>query len=77
MSERPGAWHRDSLPAWAWIAMTAMRLWSVFVAVLPLAAFLATGWLWLHRHDPAVVAASKTLHRWIDAAVAALERATR
>lgn len=77
MSERPNSWHRDSLPWWGWAAMIAMRLWAVAAAVLPLAAFLAAGWLWLHRHDPAVAGVARALRGWAAAVWAALEHATR
>ncbi len=77
MSARPKSWHRDTLPWWAWIAMGAMRLWAVVVAVLPLAAFLGAGWLWLHRNDPAIVAAAGAVRGWLAAGLAALERVTR
>jgi len=50
------SWHRDEMPWWAWVGIVALRVWALLAAVLPLALFLALGWLWLHWRDPAVVA---------------------
>ncbi len=77
MSERPNSWHRDSLPWWGWVAMSVMRAWAVVMAVLPLAAFLFAGWVWLHWRDPEVVAAVKFVRGLLGGALAALDRATR
>ena len=75
MSERPNSWHRDSLPWWGWVAMTLMRVWALAAAVLPLAAFLGAGWLWLHWRDPAVVRVVRAVTHQLAEWIAALEHA--
>lgn len=47
-------WHRDDLPAWAWVAVVAMRTAQVVAALVPVALVVLLWWTWTHRRDPAL-----------------------
>lgn len=52
--DRRSPWHRDDLPAWAWVALVAMRVGQAAAALVPLALIVLLWWTWTHRRDPAV-----------------------
>ena len=47
-------WHRDDLPAWAWVAILAMRVGQLVALLAPIALVVLLWWTWTHRRDPAV-----------------------
>jgi hypothetical protein len=47
-------WHRDDLPAWAWVAFLVMRVAQAVAALVPVALVVLLWWAWAHRHDPQV-----------------------
>ena len=47
-------WHRDDLPAWAWVAIIAMRIGQLAALLVPLALVVLLWWTWAHRRDPGV-----------------------
>jgi hypothetical protein len=47
-------WHRDDLPAWAWVAIILMRIGQLAALLVPLALAVLLWWTWTHRRDPGV-----------------------
>jgi len=47
-------WHRDDLPAWAWVAIVLMRIGQLAALLVPLALVVLLWWTWTHRRDPGV-----------------------
>ena len=47
-------WHRDDLPAWAWVALVLARLGQLAALLLPFALAALLWWTWTHRRDPEV-----------------------
>jgi hypothetical protein len=47
-------WHRDDLPAWAWVALVLARLGQLVALLLPFALAALLWWTWEHRRDPEV-----------------------
>ena len=47
-------WHRDDLPAWAWVAVVVMRVGQLVALLVPIALVVLLWWTWSHRRDPGV-----------------------
>lgn len=47
-------WHRDDLPAWAWVAIVVMRVGQLVALLVPIALVVLLWWTWAHRRDPGV-----------------------
>lgn len=47
-------WHRDDLPAWAWVALVLARIGQLAALLLPFALAALLWWTWTHRRDPEV-----------------------
>ena len=71
MTNERKSWHRDGIPAWGWIAITVMRLFSLVMALLPVLLLVAGVWWWNHggaKRAPKVVQqAVTTVRSWVNA----------
>jgi len=47
-------WHRDNLPAWAWVAVILLRIGQLVALLVPVALAVLLWWTWTHRRDPGV-----------------------
>lgn len=63
-------WHRDDLPAWAWVVLVVMRAGQVAAALAPLALIALLWWTWAHRREAQV---QRVLHEAAKQAGAVLD----
>lgn len=70
-------WHRDDLPAWAWVAVVVMRVGQVVALLVPIALVVLLWWTWTHRRDPGVQRVLREAGRQAGALVDSVESVLR
>jgi len=54
MDHARAPWHRDGMPAWAWVALAVVRVAQLVAALVPVAVLVLVCWTWSHRQDARV-----------------------